>query len=137
MDPITTAIVAAVSAGVTSGVTAVGKEAILDAYKGIKNAIKSRLGKDNNISKTITDLEADPESKGRQLLLAEQIETADANQDSEILEIAQKLTEALQSTETGQKAIAKFQVEARNAQFGVIGDMAKVEGGIHFGEIKR
>lgn len=137
MDPITTAIVAAVSAGVTSGMTAVGKEAILDAYKGIKNAIKSRFGKDNNISKTITDLEADPESKGRQLLLAEQIETAEADQNPDILKIAQKLTEALQSTETGRKAIAKFQVDARNAQVGVIGDMAKVEGGIHFGETKR
>ena len=137
MDPITTAIVAAVSAGITSGMTAVGKEAILDAYKGIKNAIKSRFGKDNNISKTITDLEADPESKGRQLLLAEHIATAKANQVPDILKIAQKLTEALQSTETGRKAIAKFQVDARNAQFGVIANIAKVEGGIHFGETKR
>jgi hypothetical protein len=137
MDPISTAIVAAVSASVTNGMTAVGKEAILDAYKGIKNAIKSKFGKDNNISKTITDLEANPESKGRQLLLAEQIVTAEANRDSDILKITQKLTEALQSTETGRKAIAKFQVDARNAQIGVIGDMAKVESGIHFGETKR
>lgn len=137
MDPITTAIVAAVSAGVTSGMTAVGKEAILDAYKGIKNAIKSKFGKDNSISKTITVFEANPESRGSRLLLAEQIETAEANQDPDILEMAQKLTEALQSIETGRKAIAKFQVDARNSQVGVIGDMAKVEGGIHFGEIKR
>jgi len=117
MYPITTAIIAALSAGVTGGITAVGKN--------------------NNISKTITDLEADPESKGRQLLLAEQIETADANLDSDILKVAQKLTEALQSAETGRKAIARFQVDARNAQIGIIGDRAKVEGGIHFGEIKR
>ena len=136
MDPISTAIIAAGSAGITSGMTAIGKEAILDAYKGIKNAIKSRFGKDNNISKTITDLEANPESKGRQLLLAEHIATAEANQDPHILKIAQKLTEALQSTETGRKATAKFQVDARNAQVGVIGDMAKVEDGIHFGETK-
>jgi hypothetical protein len=137
MDPITTAIVAAISAGVTSSMTAVGKEAILDAYKGIKSAIKSKFGKDNNISKTITDLEADPKSKGYQLLLAEHIATAKANQVPDILKITQKLTEALQSTETGRKAIIKFQVDARNSQVGVIGDRAKVEGGIHFGETKR
>ena len=133
MDPISTAIVAAVS----SGMTAVGKEGILDAYKGIKNAIKSRFGKDNNISKTITDLEADPKSKGRQLLLAEHIATAEANQDPDILKVAQKLTEALQSIETGRKAIAKFQIDARNVQVGVNGDHAHIEGGIHFGEIKQ
>lgn len=137
MDPISTAIITAVSAGITRGMTAVGKEAILDAYKGIKNAIKFRFGKDNNISKTITDLEANPESKGSRLLLAEHIATAEADQDPDILKVAQKLTEALQSTETGRKAIAKFQVDDRNAQVGVIGDMAKVEGGIHFGATKR
>jgi len=137
MDPISTAIIAAVSAGVASGMTAVGKEAILDAYKGIKSAIKAKFGKDNNISKTITDLEADPKSKGRQLLLAEHIATVEANQDPDILKVAQKLTEALQSTETGRKAIAKLQIDARNVQLGVNGDHAHIEGGIHFGEIKQ
>jgi len=67
------------------------------------------------------------------LLLSEHIATADANQDTDIL----KMTEAMQSAETGRKAIARFQVDAGNAQVGVIGDMAKVEGGIHFGETKR
>ncbi len=71
------------------------------------------------------------------MLLAEHIATAEANQDPDILKVAQKLTEALQSAETGRKAIARFQVDARNAQIGVIGDRAKVDGGIHFGETKR
>ena len=65
------------------------------------------VGKIYSLFTTITDLEADPESKGRQLLLAEQIETTDANQDTDIFKIAQKLTEALQSTETGRKAIGQ------------------------------
>ncbi|MDL1969150.1 MAG: hypothetical protein LWW97_11595 [Deltaproteobacteria bacterium] len=132
MDPISTAIIAAASAGITSGMSAVGKETILDAYKSIKNAIQLRFGKDNNISKSITDLEANPESRGSQLLLAEHIATAEANQDPDVLKVAQKLTEALQSIETGRKAIAKFQVDARNIQVGIKGDHVHVEGGINY-----
>ena len=91
------------------------------------------VGKIYSLFTTITDFEADPESKGRQLLLAEHIATAEANQDPDIL----KMTEAMQSAGTGRKAIARFQVDAGNAQIGVIGDRAKVDGGIHFGETKR
>lgn len=38
------------------------------------------------------------------------------------------------TTEVGKKVI--YAVDARGAQVGVIGDGAKVEGGIHFGETK-
>ena len=137
MDPITTALVAAVSAGLTSGVTAAGKQAVVDAYNGLKRIISSKFGRDSQVSKAIAELEEEPDSKGRQTILSEQVAATKADQDSEILEITQELIKALKSTEAGRKAIAKFQIDAKGAQVGVIGDGAKVEGGIHFGDNKK
>ena len=48
MDPITNAIVAAVSAGITD----IGKKAFGDAYQGFKDLIKSK-GPDNKVCTAI------------------------------------------------------------------------------------
>ena len=53
------------------------------------------------------------------------------------VKIAQELIKALNSTETGREVIAKFQIDAKDAQVGVIGDQAHIEGGIHFGDSKK
>lgn len=129
MDPITTAIIAAVAAGITD----IGKKAVGDAYQGLKTLIKSKFGQENKISKAITELEASPEAEGRKQILAETVAQQKAAQDPELLNIAKELIRALQESESGRQALAKYQIDARNAQIGVMGDHAKVEGGIHFG----
>ena len=137
MDSITTAIVAAISAGVTKGITTAGKKAVVDAYNGLKKIISSKFGRDDQVSKTIVKLEEKPDSKERQIILSEQVATAKADHDSEILEITQELINALNGTEAGRNAIAKFQIDAKDAQVGVIGDEVHIEGGIHFGDTKK
>lgn len=134
MDPITIAIITAVSAGVTG---AAAKEATIDAYKAIKNAIKSKFGSESKVSKAITALEENPESKSQQLVLAEQMESAKAEKDPELLTFAAQLVKALKETEAGRVALAKYQVDAKGAQVGVMGDKAHIEGGIHFGDPKK
>lgn len=124
MDPVTTALIAAVS----SGLKAVADEAVLDVYKSIKSAIKKKLG----ISKAIAELEANPNSKERQQALAENLAAKDADKDPEILRLANKLIQALQETEAGRKAVSKYHIDATASQVGVIGDGARIEGGIHF-----
>jgi len=133
MDPITTALVAAVSAGVT----AVGKQAVVDSYNGLKRIISSKFGRDSLVSKAIVELEEEPDSKGRRTNLLEQIASTKVDHDLEILEITQELIKALNSTEAGRKAITKFQIDAKDAQVGVIGDKAHIGGGIHFGDSKK
>jgi len=128
MDPVTTAIVAAVTAGVTD----IGKKAFGDAYQGLKSLIKSKFGQDNKLSKAITAVEDNPESKGCQLVLAETVEHEKADQDHELIHIAAQLIQALTETEQGRQAVSKFQIAAKGAQIGVVGDNTKVEGGIHF-----
>jgi hypothetical protein len=133
MDPITTAIVAAVSTGVTT----VGKQAVVDAYNGLKKIIASKFEKDNQVSKAIAEVEKNPNSRGQQMVLSEQVAATKADQDAEVVKMAQELIEALKSTEAGSKAVAKFQIEAKEMQAGVIGDQAHIEGGIHFGNAKK
>ena len=125
MDTVTDAIVSAVSAGLTT----VGKEAAKDAYHRIKNVIKERLG----IIKPIDALEKEPDSRERQEALAEMLAARHAENDPELLLLAARLTEALRETEAGREDSPKYREEATAAQIGVIGDGARIEGGIHFG----
>jgi hypothetical protein len=122
---------------VTKGITATGKKAVVDAYNGLKKIISSKFGRDSQVSKAIAELEADPDSKGLQTILLEQVVATTADQDSQILEITQELIKALNRTEAGRKAIARFQIDAKDVQVGVIGDHAHIQGGIHFGESKK
>ena len=136
MDPISTAIVAAVTAGVTGGVTSVGKEAIVDAYKGLKNWILKKVGKDAKVSQAIAEVEASPESNAWQMVLDEEVGNSNIDKAPELQELAKQLMAALKETEGGREAVAKFQVDAKGAQVGVIGDYAKVDGGVHFRDKK-
>lgn len=133
MDPITTAIVAAVTAGVTE----VGTKAISDAYQGLKDLIESKLGQDSKVPEAIDGLEGTPESTGRQMVLAENMALEKADWDPELVRLAEKLVQALIETKAGAKAVGKYQIDAKGAQIGVVGDNAKVEGGIHFGDSQK
>jgi hypothetical protein len=161
MDPITGAIVAALAAGVASGATEVGKKVIVDAYDALKAALKGKFGIESNIAKAVADLEADPDfepnhdalagrvaqakaaedAELRELAqaliddaLAGRVAQAKAAEDAELQELAQALIDALESTAEGKKAVGKYQIDARGAQIGVLGDDAEVKGGIHFGK---
>lgn len=136
MDPVSSAIIAAVTAGASGGVTSVGKEAIVDAYKGLKNWIIKKVGKDSKVTTAIAEVEQSPDSKARQMVLAEEMGIAKIADESELLTLANQLIGALKETAAGRQAVAKFQVDAKGAQVGVIGDHAKVEGGLHFGAKK-
>jgi hypothetical protein len=92
MDPITAAIIAAVLAGAAEGLTEVSKNAIVDTYNALKAAIQKKLGKENNVTKAITELEGEKNSKGRQIVLEEQVSAATLKDDAQLLALAQKLT---------------------------------------------
>ena len=87
MDPVTTAIIAAVSAGLDTA----AKEAIEDVYQGLKQTIKKRLG----ITGAINDLEAAPDSNRQQQLLAQELAAQLAHKDAQVAAFAQQLIEAL------------------------------------------
>jgi hypothetical protein len=121
VEPITTAIAAAVTAGITD----IGQKAFGDTCQGPKDPIKSKFGQDN---KAIAEFEDNPESKGRQTMLAESIVQEKTDRDPELIHLARQLPQALKETEQGRLAVAKYQID-------VMDHKIHIEGGIHF--IKR
>ena len=83
MDPVTTAIVAAVGK--------VGETAVGDAYRYLKKLIVAKCGRGSDIETAMEDLEKKPQSKGRQTTLQEEVEDAALRDESAILEAAQAL----------------------------------------------
>ncbi len=130
MDPITGAIVAAATAGVTE----LGKKAVVDAYNALKVKIQAKFGGESKIAKAVEAVEDEPEFEPNQTALAGRVEQVDAAEDKELQELAQTLLEALQDTSAGQAAVSKYNIQATDSEIGVIGDDAKIEGGIHFGQ---
>ena len=101
MDPITTAIVA----GVVAGATKVATQGVADAYNGLKDLLKKKLGAQSEVVKAVEGVEAKPESAGRKETLKEEIASAKADQDAELLKAAQALLEKLKAQPDGAQII--------------------------------
>ena len=108
-EAITSAIVAALSAGVATGATDTAKEAITDAYDGLKSIIKKKFGSDSEAVHAIDKLEAKPDSEGRKLTLSEELETIDAGSDPELITAAQTLIELIRALPRGETHIQSAQ----------------------------
>jgi hypothetical protein len=111
MDPITTAIVAALSAGLTE----TSKTAIMDAYQKLKSLLVNKFGAKSKVVTAVDDLEVEHDSKGRQLTLQEQIAKVKADQDQELVQAAQVLLRELRSQPGGEQRIQSI-VGNYNAQ---------------------
>ena len=103
MDPVTTAIITALSAGTIAGLTDTAKTAITDGYNKLKSLLTKKHGKDSDIVKAIENLEAKPDSKARKDVLIEEIATVKAEQDDEILTAANQILVLVKSQQTSQK----------------------------------
>ena len=101
MDPITAAIVAALSAGAISGLTETSKTAITDAYARLKTLLTKKFGSESEVVHAVDAVEAKPESAGRQATLQEEVAAAKADQDQEVLHAAQALLQLLQASGEG------------------------------------
>ena len=129
MDPITAALLTTLAAGATQ----VGKSAVVDSYNGIKALIKKKFA-NTDLPAAIDNLEKKPESNSRQGMVQEEVESASADKDPEVLSTVQALIDALKRTPEGQRAISKYNLNILGSDVGVIGDKADIKGGIHFGK---
>jgi len=101
MDPITTAIVAAISAGVTK----VGEQVISDAYNKLKELLAKKFGTKSKVVKAVKELEANPKSTARKEVVKEEVAAAKADQDTELLQIAQSLLKSLKELPGGTQIV--------------------------------
>ena len=124
MDPITGAIVAALVAKAATTV-------LPKAYTVLKDKIQKKFGPENSLVKAIDTLEEKPASKGLQTFVQEEVQTAKAEQDPDLVNAAKELLKALEKTSEGKAAMGKFNIQMDNSEVGVIGENTTVHGGVH------
>lgn len=95
MDPITI-IVGALVVGAKTGLTDVAGQAIKESYAGLKTLIKDRYQR-----APVEMLESEPDDKGRQAILQQDLAKVGADKDPEVLEEAKKVLEAVEKQEPG------------------------------------
>jgi hypothetical protein len=130
MDPITSAIVAALAADILSNISG---EAITDTYQALKTAIQKKSRDSEDVIKSIESLERRPESRARQEIVAEEIASARLMEYPELIEHAQEILTVLKETGGDPGSLSTYNMWIENSEVGVIGDHAHIEGGIHFG----
>lgn len=91
MDPITS-IVMALALGAAAGLKPVAEQVIKDGYAGLKALIQRKYA-----TVDVEQLEANPSSKNRRGVVEEELATAGADQDAEVLRQAEVLLEAVRS----------------------------------------
>lgn len=101
MDPVTTAIIAALAVGAGRTV----EKIIGDAYDGLKAILKRKFGEDSDVSKAVKELEVKPESMGRKTTLQEEVADVKADQDPEVLKAAQALLDQIKAQPGGEQHI--------------------------------
>ncbi len=131
MDPISTAIIAALSAGAASGLTEASKTAITDAYSRLKDLVARKFGSGSDVVQAIDQLETKPASSGRREMLEEEISEVQAIDDEELLAAAKHVLTLVQPQQAG---MGKFTIQNTGPVQGqVIGDHPQVTQ--HFGDL--
>lgn len=97
MDPVTTAILAAVAGELT--------KAVLSAFEDLKALLKKKHGVQSNVVQAVEALEAKPTSPARKDLLKEEVLAAKADQDPDLLNAAQRLLQQIGTQPGGQQHI--------------------------------
>jgi hypothetical protein len=106
MDPITTAVLEALGK--------LAEPAVKDAYEGLKAYLVRKFGKPSEVVKAVETLEAKPDSAGRRATLAEEIVSAGAARDAELLKLAQAVMEAARAAQGGTQVVHQRVVGDRN-----------------------
>lgn len=75
------------------------------AYKGLKDLLHRKVGAESKLAKAVEELEQEPDSQGRKMLLQEAAAKAGADKDEEIIKAAQALLEAVKAQPGGEKAV--------------------------------
>ena len=103
MEPVTTAILAAIAAGAAEGITGTAKQMIGDVYNGLKTLITSKLGSTSKAVEAVTKLEEDPTSAGWKETAGKELAKAGVDQDPELVAAAQNVMAKLQKLPQGEQ----------------------------------
>jgi hypothetical protein len=105
MDPITAAILAVLPTLAADTVNS----GIKDAYEGLKAVIRRKWGDPAPISKAISAMEEDPQSKAQAAVLEEKVAAVKASEDADVLQALRVLVEQMKTHGIGAETVAKIQ----------------------------
>ncbi len=125
MDPITAAIVAALTAGAVSGATKVAEQAISDAYGKLKELLGKKFGAKSKVVKAVKELETNPKSEARKAVVKEEVVAAKADKDADLLKAAQALLNAIKAKPGGEQ-IVQMVMGDQNIQIAGDGNVVNV-----------
>jgi hypothetical protein len=129
MDPITTALVAAIPALASDLL----KSPVKDAYQALKAVIRRKWGEASPIAKSVDALEAKPESAGHAMVLAENVAEVKATSDTEVMQALARLIEELKRNGIGEKNLTEITTNISGGhQQGVIGSKDVSIGSVSF-----
>jgi len=109
MDPVSLALITAVGAGVTSSMTDVTKATLVSAYTALKNRLLTKFESHADLAHAVAKLEAAPDSQARQGIVLEEVTAAHADQDAELLQLAQALLGKLRDSGVPSQFIQKVE----------------------------
>jgi hypothetical protein len=114
MDPITAAIVAAVSAGALAGLTDSVRASVRGMYQSLRSLLTAKVKDAPDLSTALGQIEQRPESPARRAVLAEEIAASGVAQDPELLALAQRILDLLGegSGTSSQVAIGSYIAQA-------------------------
>lgn len=98
MDPINSAIILGVAGNFAT-------DAITAAYKSLKNALTKKHGQDSDLVDAVNKLEKTPDRDDRKATVQAEVEIAKANDDAELVKLAQDLLNQLKEQPGGMSAI--------------------------------
>ena len=116
MDPVSTAIIAGVTAGLVGGATEVGKSALVDAYEGLKALLKQKFGAESDVVEAVARLEKNPDATSRKAGVEEDVKGAKADEDPEVLAAAETLLEKLRAEPGGVEQVKQIAIGSYIAQ---------------------
>jgi hypothetical protein len=89
------------TAAIAAALGNLGSAAVLGAYQTVKTLIQRTFGAESKVAKAVEELEQEPDSEGRKMLLKEAAAKAGADKDEEIIKAAQALLDAVKAQAGG------------------------------------
>jgi hypothetical protein len=132
MDPITIVLTALV-AGAASSAKDVAVQAVKDGYAGLKALIAHKFAAKPDVLDAVDKVEKKPDSEARQGVLKEELTTAGADKDEEVVKQAQALLDLLKQHDASTVATYSARLIGSGAIAQGPGAVAAGAGGIAVG----
>lgn len=95
-------------AAIIGALAKLSETVVRDAYEGLKSVLLNKCGADSPVAEALDDLEHEPGSAGRRVLLREKLDAVRADRDDELLTAAREVLEKLKTLPEGRELVQQI-----------------------------